>query len=116
MPLLVACCFAFCLQLRWLPAARCDKSSSLAMKGLMSSELRFVPRIVLTSPAVEINLLCEAVIRVPEDDRSMRRVLGILLEVDQRTEVSEVSTPGVDRHAGGRRDSSSHQRAGVCLC
>jgi hypothetical protein len=74
-----------------------------ARKGLMSSEPRFVPLTVLTSPAVEIDMPCGAVVRVPNDDRSLRRVLGILLEADQRTEVSAVATPAVDRHAGGHR-------------
>jgi hypothetical protein len=72
-------------------------------KGLMFSEPRFVPLTVLASPAVEINLPCGAVVRVSNDDRSLRRVLGILLEADQRTEVSAVATAGVDRHAGDRR-------------
>lgn len=75
----------------------------LARKGLMSSEPRFVPLTVLTSPAVEINLPCGAVVRVPNDDRSLRRVLGILLEAERRTELSAVATAGADRHAGGRR-------------
>ncbi len=75
----------------------------LTRKGLMSSEPRFVPLTVLTSPAVEISLPCGAVVRVPNDDRSLRRVLGMLLEADQRTEVSAVATAGVDRHAGGCR-------------
>jgi len=74
-----------------------------AGKGLMSGESRFVPLTVLTSPAVEIDLPCGAVVRVPNDDRSLRRVLGILLEADQRTEVSAVATLGVDCLAGGRR-------------
>jgi hypothetical protein len=74
-----------------------------ARKGLMSSEPRFVPLTVLTSPAVEIDLPCGAVVRVPNDDRSLRRVLGILLEADQRTEVSAVATAAIDRHAGGHR-------------
>lgn len=75
----------------------------LAGKGLMSSEPRFVPLTVLTSPAVEISLPCGAVVRVPNDDRSLRRVLDILLEADQRTEVSAVATAAVDHRAGDRR-------------
>ena len=74
-----------------------------AGQGITSSEPRFVPLTILASPAVEIDLPCGAVVRVPNDDRSLRRVLGILLEADQRTEVSAVATAGVDRHAGGHR-------------
>jgi hypothetical protein len=74
-----------------------------ARKGLMSSEPRFVPLTVLASPAVEIDLPCGAVVRVPKDDRSLRRVLGILLDADQHTEVSAVATASVARHAGTRR-------------
>lgn len=72
-------------------------------KGLMSSEPRFVPLTVLTSPAVEIDLPCGAVVRVPNDDRSLRRVVSILMEANQRTEVSAVATAGVDHRAGDRR-------------
>lgn len=80
-----------------------DTRRPLATKGLMSSEPRFVPLTVLTSPAVEISLPCGAVVRVSNDDRSLRRVLGILLGADQRTEESAVATSGVDRLAGGCR-------------
>jgi len=80
-----------------------ESQRSLAPKALMSSEPRFVPLTVLTSPAVEIDLPCGAVVRVPNDDRSLRRVLGILLEADPHTEVSAVATASVARHAGGRR-------------
>jgi hypothetical protein len=80
-----------------------DTRRPLARKGLMSSEPRFVPLAVLTSPAVEIDLPCGAVVRVPNEDRSLRRVLGILLEADQRTEVSAVATAAVDHRAGDRR-------------
>jgi hypothetical protein len=80
-----------------------DTRRPLATKGLMSSEPRFVPLTVLTSPAVEISLPCGAVVRVPNDDRSLRRVLGILLEADQRTEVSAVATAAIDHRAGDRR-------------
>ena len=81
-----------------------DESQRLSgKKGLMSSDPRFVPLTVLTSPVVEINLPSGAVVRVPNDDRSLRRVLGILLDANQRTEVSAVTAVGIDRHAGGRR-------------
>jgi len=80
-----------------------DTRRPLATKGLMSSEPRFVPLTVLTSPAVEISLPCGVVVRVPNDDRSLRRVLGILLEADQRTEVSAVATAAIDHRAGDRR-------------
>lgn len=64
----------------------------------MSSDPRFVPLTVLTSPAVEISLPCGAVVRVPNDDRSLRRVPGILREADQRTEVSAVATGYLERN------------------
>jgi hypothetical protein len=80
-----------------------DTRRPLATKGLTSSEPRFVPLTVLASPAVEIDLPCGAVVRVPNDDRSLRRVLGILLEADQRTEVSAVAAAAADHRAGDRR-------------
>ncbi len=52
----------------------------LATKVLMSSEPMFVQLTVLTSPAVEISLPCGAVVRVPNDDRSLRRMISILME------------------------------------
>jgi hypothetical protein len=62
-----------------------------------------VPLTVLTSPVVEIDLPCGAVVRVPNEDRSLRRVLGILLEAEQTTDVSPMTTPCLDHHTGGRR-------------
>ena len=74
-----------------------------AMSGAVSPGPQLVPLTVLTSPVVEIDLPCGAVIRVPNEDRSLRRVLGILLESEQTTEVSPIITPGLDHHTGGRR-------------
>lgn len=88
---------------RWRKKLAAESSRLSASKALMSSEPRFVPLTVLTSPAVEIDLPCGAVVRVPNDDRSLRRVLGILLEADQCTEESAVATPRDERRAGGRR-------------
>ena len=88
---------------RELQVASDETQRLSARKGLMSSEPRFVPLTVLTSPAVEIDMPCGAVVRVPNDDRSLRRVLGILLEADQHTEVSSVATAAVDHRAGDRR-------------
>ncbi|MCA9034172.1 MAG: transposase [Planctomycetaceae bacterium] len=45
-----------------------------------SSGPEFVPLTVLTSPVVEIDLPCGAVIWISNEDRSPRRVPGILLE------------------------------------
>lgn len=83
------------------PPADTHKLSS--RQRTASSEPRFVPLTVLTSPVVEIDLPCGAVVRVPNDDRSLRRVLGILLEADQRTEESAIATPRDERREGGRR-------------
>lgn len=48
------------------------------MKRSMAAGPEFVPLTVLTSTAVEIDLPCGAVVRVPNDDRSLRRVISIL--------------------------------------
>ena len=69
----------------------------------MSRGPELVPLTVLTSPVVEIDLPCGAVVRVPNEDRSLRRVLGILLEADQIPEVSPIATPRLEQHPGGRR-------------
>ena len=74
-----------------------------AMPGTVSPGPQLVPLTVLTSPVVEIDLPCGAVVRVPNEDRSLRRVLGIMLESEQTTEVSPMITPGLDHHTGGRR-------------
>ena len=68
----------------------------------VSSGPELVPLTVLTSPVVEIDLPCGAVVRVPNDDRSLRRVLGILLEVGQTAEVSSIATSCLEHHHGGR--------------
>lgn len=75
-----------------------------AMRGSVSHGPQLIPLTVLTSPVIEIDLPCGAVVRVPNEDRSLSRVLGILLEAEQATEVSPVTTAAcIDRHAGGRR-------------
>jgi hypothetical protein len=68
----------------------------------VSSGPELVPLTVLTSPVVEIDLPCGAVVRVPNDDRSLRRVLGILLEAGQTAEVSSIATSCLEHHHGGR--------------
>ena len=74
-----------------------------AMKRSMSLGSELVPLTVLTSPVVEIDLPCGAVVRVPDNDRSLRRVLGILLETGQTDEDSPIVTPCLEHHRGGRR-------------
>lgn len=74
-----------------------------SMKRSMSSGPELVPLTVLTSPVVEIDLPCGAVVRVPNEDRSLRHVLGILLEAGQSADVSPIATPCLDHHRGGRR-------------
>ena len=74
-----------------------------AMKRSMSSGFELVPLTVLTSPVVEIDLPCGAVVRVPDNDRSLRRVLGILLETGQTDEDSPIVIPCLEHHRGGRR-------------
>jgi hypothetical protein len=74
-----------------------------AMKGSTSVGPELVPLTVITSPVVEIDLPCGAVVRVPNDDRSLRRVLGILLEAGQTAEDSVTAPPGLEHHQGGRR-------------
>ena len=71
-------------------------------KGAVSSGPELVPLTVLNSPVVEIDLPCGAVVRVPNDDRSLRRVLGILLEAGQTAEVSSIATSCLEHHHGGR--------------
>ena len=74
-----------------------------AIKRSISAGPELVPLTVLTSPVVEIDLQCGAVVRVPNDDRSLRRVLGILLETGQTDEDSPIATPCLEHHQGGRR-------------
>ena len=73
------------------------------MKRSMSAGPELVPLTVLTSPVVEIDLPCGAVVRVPNEDRSLRRVLGILLEADETAHPSPIATPRLEHHRGGRR-------------
>ena len=72
-------------------------------KGAVSSGPELVPLTILTSPVVEIDLPCGAVVRVPNEDRSLRRVLGILLKAGQTAEDSPIATSCLDHHQGGRR-------------
>lgn len=69
----------------------------------MSRGPELVPLTVLTSPVVEIDLPCGAVVRVPNEDRSLRRVLGILLEADQTPKGFPNRPPRLEQHRGGRR-------------
>lgn len=73
------------------------------MNRSVSRGPELVPLTVLTSPVVEIDLPCGAVVRVPNEDRSLRRVLGILLEADQTPEVFPIATPRLEEYPGGRR-------------
>ena len=69
----------------------------------MSLGPELVPLTVIVSPVVEIDLPCGAVVRVPNDDRSLRRVLGILLEAGQTTEDSPIVTSCLEHDPGGQR-------------
>jgi hypothetical protein len=69
----------------------------------MSSGPELIPLTILTSPVVEIDLPCGAVVRVPNEDRSLRRVLGILLGAEQTTEASSIITPSLEHRTGGMR-------------
>lgn len=40
----------------------------------------FVPLKVISNPVIEVDLPCGAVVRVPNDEPSLQRVLGILLQ------------------------------------
>lgn len=40
----------------------------------------FVPLKVISNPAIEVDLPCGAVVRVPNEEPSLQRVLGILLQ------------------------------------
>lgn len=73
------------------------------MKRSMSAGPELVPLTVVTSPVVEIDLPCGAVVRVPNDDRSLRRVLEVLLDAEQATEISPNTTPSFDLPRGDRR-------------
>ena len=82
-------------------AAKCRPP---AKKGHGPQRLSDMKRLtVLTSPVVEIDLPCGAVVRVPNEDRSLRRVLGILLEADETAHPSPIATPRLEHHQGGRR-------------
>ena len=86
------------------PARREPEARRLSsMKRSMSSGPELVPLTVLTSPVVEIDLPCGAVVRVPNEDRSLRHVLGILLEAGQTDEDSPIVTPCLEHHRGGWR-------------
>jgi transposase-like protein len=74
-----------------------------AIKRSMSAGPELVPLTVLASPVVEIDLPCGAVVRVPNEDRSLRRVLGILLEADETAHPSPIATPRLEQYPGGRR-------------
>ncbi len=87
------------------PAAGTERAaqSLSTMKRSMSAGPELVPLTVLTSPVVEIDLPCGAVVRVPNDDRSLSRVLRILLEAGHGAEESAIDTPCLEHHQGGRR-------------
>jgi hypothetical protein len=74
--------------------------SGMIRGGVFRPEL--VPLTVRTSPVVEIDLPCGAVVRVPNEDRSAHRVLGILLEAGQTAEVSSIATPCLEHHPEAR--------------
>ena len=86
------------------PAREENKAQRLSgTKGAVSSGPELVPLTILTSPVVEIDLPCGAVVRVPNEDRSLRRVLGILLKAGPTAEDSPIATSCLDHHQGGRR-------------
>ena len=86
------------------PAEKGHEAQRLsAMKRSMSSGPELIPLTILTSPVVEIDLPCGAVVRVPNEDRSLRRVLGILLGAEQTTEASSIITPSLEHRTGGMR-------------
>ena len=93
------------LATKGMPSARREPEAQRlsAMKRSMSPSSELVPLTVLTSPVVEIDLPCGAVVRVPNEDRSLRRVLGILLEADETAHPSPIATPRLEQHPGGRR-------------
>lgn len=76
-----------------------------AKRGSMSSVPKMVPLTIVTSPVVEIDVPCGAVVRVPNEDRSLRRVLRIILEAAQTADVSPIAehTTYIDHSTGGRR-------------
>lgn len=61
------------------PSKPCEPAStSQAERADMRS--LFVPLTVVGSPVIEVDLPCGAVVRVPNEESSLRRVISILLE------------------------------------
>ena len=79
----------------------------------MSSGPELVLLIVLTATVIEIELPCGTVVRVSNADRSLRRMLGILLKADQTAEVSPIAehTTCIDHSTGSPR---RFERLAVC--
>jgi hypothetical protein len=82
----------------------------LGETGLISSEPGFVPLTALTFRTVESDLPCGAISRVQNDDRSLRRVPGILLEADQIHKASAATTPDSILLPEVADDPSNHRR------
>ena len=65
-------------------AARQMHATVTQSSGSKQSDVRslFVPLTVVGSPVIEVDLPCGAVVRVPNEESSLRRVLGILLDAE----------------------------------
>lgn len=66
-----------------------------SMTGSMSSGPELVHLPLLTLPVVEIDQPCGVVVWDSNAARSLRRVLGILLEAEQASEASAINTPRI---------------------
>lgn len=61
------------------PSKPCEPASTSQAQRADVRSL-FVPLTVVGSPVIEVDLPCGAVVRVPNEESSLRRVLSILLE------------------------------------
>jgi hypothetical protein len=82
------------------------EDSGAAKAGVAGSgiadRLSFVPLTVVPASVVEIELPCGAVIRVPDEEPVLRRVLGLLLEAEPTAADPGEDSDGVRRHASAR--------------
>lgn len=101
---------AFYVRRRRLEARVAD--SGAARAGVADSgiagRLSFVPVAVVRASVVEIELPCGAVIRVPDEEPVLRRVLGLLLEAEPAAADPGEDSARVRHHAsaGGHRQAS----------
>jgi hypothetical protein len=110
---------AFYVRRRRLEARVAD--SGAAKAGVADSgiagRLSFVPVAVVRASVVEIELPCGAVIRVPDEEPVLRRVLGLLLEAEPSGADPGEDSARVRHHAsaGGHRHASGsvHRHASV---